>query len=62
MPTAGHKAIAQMVAKGYFRVIITTKFDRLMEQALDAEGVSPLLSRHLTWSEVLFRSRTQRVP
>jgi SIR2-like domain len=41
MPTAGHKAIAQMVAKGYFRVIITTNFDRLMEQALEAESISP---------------------
>jgi hypothetical protein len=30
-----------MVAKGYFKVIISTNFDRLMEQALEMEGISP---------------------
>jgi SIR2-like domain len=40
-PTLAHKAIAKLVAKGFFRVIITTNFDRLMEQALEAEGVNP---------------------
>jgi hypothetical protein len=41
VPTAAHRAIAQMVGKGYFRVIVTTNFDRLMEQALEAEGINP---------------------
>lgn len=41
IPTAGHRAIAQTIAKGYLRVIIATNFDRLMEQALEAEGVNP---------------------
>jgi hypothetical protein len=41
VPTAAHKAIATLVAKGFIRVIITTNFDRLVEQALDAEGVTP---------------------
>jgi len=41
MPTSAHKTIAQLVAQGYFRVIVTTNFDRLMEQALEAEGISP---------------------
>jgi SIR2-like domain len=40
-PTAAHKAIARLVAKGYFRVIVTTNFDRLLERALEAEGISP---------------------
>lgn len=40
-PTAAHHAIASLVAKGYFRVIVTTNFDRLIEQALETVGVSP---------------------
>ena len=43
VPTAAHHSIARMVAKGYFRVILTTNFDRLMEQALDAAGVQPMV-------------------
>src|SRR5208282_5903470 len=41
MPTLAHKAIARLVAKDYVRIIITTNFDRLIEQALEAEGISP---------------------
>lgn len=40
-PSKAHVAIAQLVKKGYIKVIITTNFDRLMEQALEAEGVAP---------------------
>lgn len=40
-PTKAHKAIAQLVAKGFVRVIITTNFDRLMEQALREIGIEP---------------------
>lgn len=40
-PTLGHQAIARRVAAGYFKVIITTNFDRLLERALEAAGVSP---------------------
>jgi hypothetical protein len=40
-PTAAHKAIASLVARGAVRVILTTNFDRLMERALDDVGVSP---------------------
>lgn len=40
-PTPAHKAIAKLVAQGYVRVVITTNFDRLMEMALEAEGVVP---------------------
>ena len=41
LPSAAHKAIAQLVAAGYLRVIITTNFDRLMEKALEEVGVAP---------------------
>lgn len=41
LPSAAHKAIAQLVAAGYLRVIITTNFDRLMEKALEEVGVNP---------------------
>jgi hypothetical protein len=41
VPTKAHRAIARLVSKGYVRVIVTTNFDRLMETALEAEGVTP---------------------
>lgn len=39
--TAAHAAIAQLVKDGWVKVIVTTNFDRLMEQALDAVGIAP---------------------
>ena len=39
--TPAHRAIAAMVKAGYVRVIITTNFDRLMENALRDVGVEP---------------------
>lgn len=41
LPTAAHKAIAKMVARGYLRVIVTTNFDHLLEKALAEEGIEP---------------------
>lgn len=41
VPTAGHKAIAKLVRDGYIKVIVTTNFDRLMENALREVGVEP---------------------
>lgn len=41
VPSRAHHAVAQLVKKGLIRVILTTNFDRLMEQALEAAGVSP---------------------
>lgn len=38
-PTVAHKAIAEMAKRGYFKLIITTNFDRLLESALDELGV-----------------------
>lgn len=39
VPTPAHRAIAQLVAGGFIRVILTTNFDRLIEQALEQAGV-----------------------
>lgn len=40
-PTTAHRAIAELVKRGYVRVILTTNFDRLMELALQDAGVQP---------------------
>lgn len=37
--TDAHKAIAELVKQGYIKVIVTTNFDRLIEQALDELNV-----------------------
>jgi len=41
LPTAAHRAIAWLIKQGYFRVVVTTNFDRLLEIALEDEGVRP---------------------
>lgn len=38
-PTAAHRAIAELIRGGYVRVIVTTNFDRLLEQALQDLGI-----------------------
>jgi hypothetical protein len=40
-PTTAHEAIAELVARGSVRVIITTNFDQLLERALEARGIQP---------------------
>ncbi len=40
-PTAAHRAIAQLAARGFIKVIVTTNFDRLIESALGEAGVVP---------------------
>jgi hypothetical protein len=40
-PSPAHLAIAQLVKRGYIRVILTTNFDRLLEKALEDAGISP---------------------
>ncbi len=40
-PRAAHKAVARLVRDGYVRVILTTNFDRIMELALQEEGIVP---------------------
>ncbi len=41
VPTAAHRAIAELVRAGYIRVIVTTNFDRLLENALREAHVEP---------------------
>lgn len=40
-PSLAHVAVAGLVAEGYVRVIVTTNFDRLLEQALSEQRVQP---------------------
>lgn len=40
-PTAAHVSIARLVRRGTVRLIITTNFDRLLEQAIQSEGIEP---------------------
>ena len=40
-PTKAHYAIARLMKAGSIRVILTTNFDRLLEKALESEGVTP---------------------
>ena len=40
VPTAAHRAIAELAASGHIRVVVTTNFDRLLEVALVDAGVS----------------------
>lgn len=42
-PTQAHRAIADLVAQGFIKVIITTNFDRLMETALADVGIAPTI-------------------
>jgi hypothetical protein len=41
VPTRAHQAIARLVQAGFVRVIVTTNFDRLIENALRQAGVEP---------------------
>ena len=41
IPTLAHKTIAKLAKLGYIRIILTTNFDRLIEKALEEEGVVP---------------------
>lgn len=45
-PTKAHREIAKLVKDGYIRVILTTNFDRLLERALEAEGIIPQVICH----------------
>lgn len=46
-PTIAHKAIANLVKNGLVKVIITTNFDRLMENALIEIGITPMVISNL---------------
>lgn len=60
IPTKAHHAIAQLVRSGHVRVIVTTNFDRLMENALREQGVEPTVvssADFLAGAEPLTHSR-----
>lgn len=40
-PTQAHRVIARLAATGYVKVIVTTNFDRLIENALRDAGIEP---------------------
>ena len=42
-PTEAHRGIAALAAQGYIRVILTTNFDHLIENALREVGVEPTI-------------------
>jgi hypothetical protein len=41
LPTKAHNAVADQISTGYFRVVLTTNFDRLLEEALRERGTVP---------------------
>ena len=41
VPGAAHTALDELAANGHVRLFVTTNFDRLIEQALEATGVTP---------------------
>ena len=41
VPGAAHTALANLAVTGHVRLFVTTNFDRLIEQALEAAGVTP---------------------
>ncbi len=51
VPTAAHRKIAQLVVKGYLKVIVTTNFDRLMENALKEIGIEATIISNPTHIE-----------
>nr|WP_230322847.1 SIR2 family protein [Cellulomonas hominis] len=42
-PSTAHEAVARLVLTGSVRVIVTLNFDRLMEKALRAAGIEPVV-------------------
>jgi hypothetical protein len=46
LPTKAHYSIANLVKSGYIKLIITTNFDRLIEQALQSVGIEPTVIHH----------------
>lgn len=42
-PAASHQRLADLVEQGLVRVFVTTNFDRLLEHALQARGIEPVV-------------------
>lgn len=43
IPTVAHRHIAELASKGYVRLIVTTNFDHLVEDALRSIGMRPVV-------------------
>lgn len=43
-PGATHEALADLAVQGMVRVFVTTNFDRLLERALQARGIEPIVA------------------
>ncbi|GGN54182.1 hypothetical protein GCM10011349_29600 [Novosphingobium indicum] len=43
VPTPAHHAVAELMDAGLIRVVVTTNFDRLLEQALEQRGIVPVV-------------------
>ncbi len=43
VPTKAHRAIARLIRDGFIKVVITTNFDRLLENSLREIGVEPVV-------------------
>ena len=41
VPSPAHRAVAELVAKGFVKLVVTTNFDQLTEQAIRDAGVTP---------------------
>lgn len=50
-PTELHRSLAKLVKSGFIRVILTTNFDRLVETALAAEGIAPVVVKSESTAE-----------
>lgn len=51
-PTKAHHAIAQLLSDGFIKVVITTNFDRLLEQSLEEIGLTPqVISQESDWEK-----------
>lgn len=42
-PGGAHELLADIISQGIIRVVVTTNFDRLLEQALQARGIEPIV-------------------
>src|SRR6266545_3967142 len=43
VPTAAHHAVATLAKRGYIRLVLTTNFDSLLEQAMRQAGLDPVI-------------------
>ena len=43
VPTAAHRAIAELCVSGKIRAVVTTNFDRLLERAIEDLGTTPIV-------------------